>query len=125
MTRAGTLLQTATGGSSVVVTLAFLGLLLTGFLSLVVAYLVIRGYRRNRDRARLYLAVGLVLLTVGPFGIQLALTNFTDVSAVGRSAAANASKLAGLAAMLYAVYGASRPRGRGSDDAGRAEEVRE
>lgn len=105
-----TLLQTATGGSPLVVVLVLFGLLLTAGLSLVVAYLVVRGYRRNRNRARLYLAVGLVLLTAGPIVIQLVLTNVTTISPVGRSAAANASKLLGLGAMLYAIYGLTRPR---------------
>ena len=100
----------ATGGSPLAVLLALIGLLLTAGLSLVVAYLVVQGYRRNRNRARLYLAIGLVLLTTGPIVIQLALTNFTTMSAVERSAAANASKLVGLMAMLYAIYGVSRPR---------------
>lgn len=100
----------ATGGSPLVVALAFLGLLLTTGLSLVVAYLVVRGYLQNRNRARLYLAVGLVLLTTGPIVIQLVLTNVTGVSDVGRSAAANSSKLLGLGAMLYAIYGVGRPR---------------
>ena len=106
-------LQTATdaiGGSPLVVVLALLGLLFTAGLSLVIAYLVIRGYRRNRNRARLYLAVGLVLLTAGPIVIQLVLTNVTTMSQIGRSAAANASKLLGLGAMLYAIYGVTRPR---------------
>lgn len=98
-------LQTATGGSPLVVALTLVGLLVTGVLALVVAYLVARGYRRNRNRARLYLAVGLVLLTTGPIALQLVLTNFTDVAPVGRSMAANASKLLGLGAMLYAIYG--------------------
>jgi hypothetical protein len=108
----------ATGGSPTVVALALLGLLVTALLSLVVAYLVVRGYRRNRNRARLYLAVGLVLLTTVPIVLQFWLTNFTDVSAGGRSVAANASKLAGLAAMLYAVYGAARPRERTDSNRG-------
>lgn len=106
------LLQTSTdaiGGSPVVVVLVLVGLLLTAVLSLVIAYLVIRGYRRNRNRARLYLAVGLVLLTAGPIVIQFVLTTFTTISMVGRAAAANASKLLGLCAMLYAIYGVTRP----------------
>lgn len=103
-------LQTATGGSPFVVALALVGLLVTAALSFGVAYLLLRGYRRNRNQARLYLAIGLILLTTGPIVIQLVLTNFTTMSEVGRSAAANASKLLGLGAMLYAIYGVSRPR---------------
>jgi drug/metabolite transporter (DMT)-like permease len=123
------LLQTGTnaiGGSPLVVILVLLGLLLTAGLSLVVAYLVIRGYRRNRNRSRLYLAIGLVLLTAGPIVIQLVLSNLTTMSQIGRSAAANASKLLGLGAMLYAIYGVTRPRTttKRKRDSDRSDEVR-
>lgn len=97
-----------TGGSPLVVVLALVGLFVTAVLSLVVASLVIRGYRRNRDRARLWLGIGLILLTTAPIVLQLVLTNI-GISEVGRSAAANASKLLGLGAMLYAIYGVTRP----------------
>lgn len=111
----------ATGGSALVVVLALIGLLLTAALSLVVAALIVRGYRQNRNRARLYLAIGLVLLTTGPILIQLLLTNLTPASQVVRSAAANTSKLLGLGAMLYAIYGgmASRPTGPDADHSDR------
>ncbi|MFH5799848.1 hypothetical protein [Haladaptatus sp. CMAA 1911] len=105
-----TLRTTATGGSPLVVALSLFCLFLTAVLSLAVAGLVIRGYRRNRDGARLWLALGLILLATGPIVVQLLLTNLTGISAVGRSAAANASKLLGLGAMMYAIYGATRPR---------------
>lgn len=112
-------LQTATetmGGSPATLLLAFFGLLLTVCLSLVVAYLIVNGYRRNRNRSRLYLAVGLLFLTTGPIVFQFLLTNFTTMSQVGRSAVANASKLLGLGAMLYAIYGQTgRSRARADD----------
>ena len=108
---ARTALQTATGGSPTVVALTLLALLVTALLALVVAAVVIRGYRRNRDPGRLYLAVGLLLLTTGPIALQFALSNLTTASLGVRSAAANASKLLGLAAILYAIYGVTRPRG--------------
>ncbi|MFC7189108.1 DUF7521 family protein [Halocatena marina] len=109
-------LQTAIGGSPFIVVLVLLGLFTTAALSLVVAYLVFRGYLRNRDPARLSLAIGLVLLTTGPIVIQLVLTNLTPVSMVGRSVAANTSKLLGLGAMLYAIYGIARSPQTGRDD---------
>ena len=119
------ILQTAEGGSPIVVALALIGLLVTAGLSLGVAYVLLRGYQRNQNQARLYLALGLVFLTTGPILIQLLLTNFTAVSAVGRSAAANASKLLGLGAILYAIYGASHPRATSSkDNADHSEQVR-
>lgn len=101
-------LQTATGGSPFIVVLTLIGLLITASLSLVVAYLVIRGYSRNRNRARLYLAIGLLLLTTGPILSQFALTNL-GVAPGLRSAIANSSKLSGLVAMLYAIYSVSQP----------------
>ncbi|WP_224450440.1 DUF7521 family protein [Haloprofundus salilacus] len=103
------LLQTSTGGSPVIVALTLLGLLATVLLSLAVAYLVVRGYRRNRDRARLFLAIGLLFLTTGPIVLQFVLTNVTTLSPGIRSATANASKLVGLASILYAIYGGTRP----------------
>lgn len=99
------LFQTTTGGSPLVVVLTLVGLFMIAILSLIFAYLVIRGYRQNRNRARLYLAIGLVLLTTGPIVIQFVLSNFTDLSLVIRSATANTSKLLGLIAILYAIYG--------------------
>lgn len=105
-------LQTATGGSPVMVVLALVGLLLTAGLSLVVAYLIISGYRENRNRSRLYLAIGLLFLTTGPIVLQLLLTNLTTMSQLGRSAVANASKLLGLGVLLYAIYGRTPRSGR-------------
>lgn len=99
-----TLLQTSTGGSPIIVALTLVGLLVTVILSLVVAYLVVRGYGQNRNRARLYLAIGLLFLTTGPILSQLILTNIGVAPGV-RSAIANSSKLGGLVAMLYAIYG--------------------
>lgn len=98
----------ATGGSPLVIALVFISLLLTVILSLAVAYLLLQGYRRNRDAGRLALAVGLVLLTTVPFVAQFVLTNVTSVPSITRSAVANASKFLGLVAMLYAIYGVSR-----------------
>ncbi|WP_323171237.1 hypothetical protein [Natrialba sp. PRR66] len=113
------------GGSRLVVILSFLGLFITAALALVVAFLIVRGYRRNRDDARLYLAIGLVLLTTGPIIIQFVLANVTEISMVGRSASANASKLLGLGAILYAIYGLSRNReSTGDNDSDRPNRVR-
>lgn len=111
-------LQAATGGSLVVVVLTLIGLFATATLALIVAYLLVKGYRENRNRARLYLAIGLILLTTGPIVLQLVLTNFTDASPGLRSAAANTSKLLGLAAMLYAIYGVTQSNQRSRPDQG-------
>lgn len=91
-----------------VVVLSLIGFALTAVVSLIVAYHVIRGYRRNRSRARLYLALGLVLLTTVPILLGL-VTPVVGVSPVGRSLVTTVSELLGLAAMLYAIYGPTRP----------------
>lgn len=101
-------LQTSTGGSPSIVALTLVGLLITVLLSLVVAYLIIRGYSQNRNRARLYLAIGLLLLTTGPILSQFVLTNL-GIDPDLRSAIANVSKLSGLGAMVYAIYNVSQP----------------
>ena len=84
-------------------------------------------YRRdgNRNRARLYLAVGLVLLTTGPIVIQLVPSNLPTMSAVKRSAAANTRNLR-LGAMFYAIYGGTRSRSptKMTPDIDRSDEVR-
>jgi hypothetical protein len=100
-------LQTSTGGSPSIVALTLVGLLITVLLSLVVAYLIIRGYSQNRNRARLYLAIGLLFLTTGPILSQFVLTNLGVVPNL-RSAIANISKLSGLGAMVYAIYSVSQ-----------------
>lgn len=109
-------LQAATGGSRVVVVLTFLVLLATGVVSLGVAYFVVRGYRQTRNPAQLSLAIGLVLLTVGPIASQFLFSNFTTVSLGVRSLVANASKLLGLGAMLYAIYGTKTTQSRRRPD---------
>lgn len=127
------LLQTSTGGSPIVVVLTLLTLLVTAGLSLGVAYLLIRGYHQNRNRARLFLGLGLVLLTTGPIVLQFVLSTFTTLSPVLRSGLANASKLLGLGAILYAIYGVTqapkkpdaKPEASSRRNADRSEEVRE
>lgn len=127
------LLQTSTGGSPIVVVLTLIALLVTACLSLGVAYLLIRGYHQNRNRARLFLGLGLVLLTTGPIVLQFVLSTFTTLSPVLRSGLANASKLLGLGAILYAIYGVTQPpkkpeanpEASSRRNADRSEEVRE
>ncbi|UPW00923.1 hypothetical protein M0R88_02180 [Halorussus gelatinilyticus] len=100
----GVVLQTAVGGSRLVVLLALAGLLLAAVLSLVVVYELFEGYRRNGTGPMLVLAVGLALLVTGPIFLRLAFANLVDVSPAARSLATTASELLGLAAILYAIY---------------------
>ncbi len=97
-------LQTAVGGSQLVVLLALAGLLLAAGLSLVVVYKLFAGYRRNGTGPMLILAVGLALLVTGPIFLRLAFANLLDVSPAAQSLATTASELLGLAAILYAIY---------------------
>lgn len=43
-------------------------------LGLFIAFQAYRGYRRNRSRRMLFLALGLALLTVAPFALSLVVT---------------------------------------------------
>lgn len=113
---------TTTGGSVIVITLVLIGFVLTAMLSLIVAYRVIRGYQRNRSRARLYLALGLVLLTTVPILLGF-VTPVVGISSVGRSLVTTVSELLGLAAMLYAIYGPSYPRTEPTQPADSPEQV--
>jgi hypothetical protein len=100
---------TATGGSPVVVVLAFLGLAVAAGLSLLIAYHALRGYRGSADTGMLLLAVGIVLLTAGPNALRIVLPTFTDVPGGTRVLVATLSELLGLGCILAAIYG--RPGG--------------
>lgn len=100
----GTVLQTAVGGSGLVVVLALAGLLLAAVLSVLVVVRLIRGYRRNGTRLMLYLGVGLALLVTAPIFLRLAFANLVPVSPAVRSLATTGLELLGLAAILYAIY---------------------
>lgn len=75
-------------------------------LSVLIAALLIRGYRRGpRHTGTLTLAVGLVLLTTVPEILRIGLPTFTAVDTVGRSIVTSGCELVGLGAVLWAVYG--------------------
>ena len=95
----------ATGGSAVLAALALLGVATAAGLALLIAYEALKGYRGSGDRAMLWLAVGIVLLTAGPIAIRGILPTFTDTAASVRVLTATLSELAGLACILYAIYG--------------------
>lgn len=68
-----------------------------------VAVLAYWGYRRNESRPMLYLAVGIVLLTAVPVGLNyclLAVTAMTDAEIL---LVVTVAHLAGVAAILYAL----------------------
>jgi len=96
---------TATGGSAVLAVLALLGLFVAAGLSLLIAYEALRGYRGTQERAMLYLAVGIVLLTAGPIALRIALPTFTDAPESVRLLSTTVSELLGLGCILYSIYG--------------------
>ncbi|MFB6173207.1 MAG: hypothetical protein ABEI39_01045 [Halobacteriales archaeon] len=96
---------TATGGSPVLAALALLGLVVAAGLSLLIAYEALRGYRGTRDRAMLFLAVGIVFLTAGPIALRIALPTFTEAPGSVRLLSTTTSELLGLGCILYAIYG--------------------
>ncbi len=84
--------------------------LLSIALSIVIAVVLVRGYRRGPGRrGMLYLAFGLFLLTTVPELLRIGLPTVTGVGTVGRSVLVSGCELLGLGAILWAVYrGGSR-----------------
>jgi len=75
-------------------------------LSLAIAIVLVRGYRRGPGRTgMLVLAVGLLLLTAVPELLRVGLPTATGVGVVGRSVLVSACELTGLGAILWAIYG--------------------
>lgn len=103
----GTLLQLRATGTEPLIALAVLGLsVLSVCLSVVIAVVLVRGYRRGPDRTgMLWLAVGLILLTTVPELLRIGLPTVTGVGTVGRSILVSCSELLGLGTILWAVYG--------------------
>jgi len=102
-------LQFSTTGGDLWLVVGIFGLsALSVLLSVLIAALLVRGYRRGPGHAgMLTLAVGLVLLTTVPELLRFGLPTFTPVGTVGRSILVSACELAGLGTILWAVYGGS------------------
>ena len=75
----------------------------TAIAGLFVATLAYRGYQRNASRPMLYLAVGIVLLTTVPVGIDYTLQGVTTVTDAEILLAVTAAHLVGVIAILYAL----------------------
>ena len=101
------LLQLRSAGADPSIAVAVVALsALSLVLSVVIAALLVRGYRRGPGRTgMLVLAAGLLLLTAVPELLRIALPTLTGVGTVGRSLLASACELLGLATILWAVYG--------------------
>jgi hypothetical protein len=81
-------------------------LLLFG-LSLVVVSQALRGYRRNDSRPMLFLALGIVLLTIVPTVVTLVGARLYSARTVGLvvSPLSNSIEVLGLGSIVYSLYG--------------------
>ncbi|WP_089787214.1 DUF7521 family protein [Natronobacterium haloterrestre] len=80
-------------------------LFLVALIGTVIAYQAYRGYRRNDAPSMLYLAIGLLLLTLCPFLVNVTINTFTDAQQVATVFFENVSRLLGLVAITYSLYG--------------------
>lgn len=82
--------------------------LVTVLLGGLITHRAYQGYRRNRSKPMLYLAVGLVLVTVVPPLSSLVLSNFTELAGWLVVLAMTTSQICGLLSVLYSLYGTFR-----------------
>ncbi|ADB63772.1 hypothetical protein Htur_5141 (plasmid) [Haloterrigena turkmenica DSM 5511] len=80
-------------------------LFLVALIGTLIAYQAYRGYRRNDASSMLYLAVGLLFLTLCPFLINLTVTTAFQADQVVTVFLENVSRLVGLLAIMYSLYG--------------------
>ena len=92
---------------------------LTAILGVLIGYRAYQGYRRNRSKPMLYLAVGLVLVTAVPPLLSLTLSNLTALEGWLIVLSMGLSQVCGLSSILYSLYGSfdsDRPTGGVSQD---------
>lgn len=101
------LLQFRASGAEPSIAVAIVGLsALSLILSLSIAAVLVRGYRRGPGRrGMLWLAVGLLMLTTVPELLRVGLPTFSGVGSVTRSVIVSACELLGLGTILWTVYG--------------------
>lgn len=97
----GPITQLSGGGNAEGVVLTFA--VVTAVAGALVAYQAYRGYRRNRSRPMLYLAVGIALLTAVPVGVDYALAALTGATDAEILLAVTVAHLAGVSVILYAL----------------------
>lgn len=81
----------------------FVFAVMTAVAGVFVAYQAYRGSRRNESRPMLYLAVGIVLLTAVPVGVDYGLVALTAATDAEILLMITVSHLAGVLAILYAL----------------------
>jgi hypothetical protein len=76
-------------------------------LSLIIVYQAVRGYRRNGSRPMLFLAVGIVLLTIVPTVVMTVGARVYSAQTIGLvvSPVTNSIKALGLGSIVYSLYG--------------------
>lgn len=80
-------------------------LFLVALVGTLIAYQAYRGYRRNDAPSMLYLSIGLGLLTVVPFLVNVTVTTLVGPERIVIALLENVSRLAGLVAITYSLYG--------------------
>lgn len=76
-------------------------------LSLIIIYQAYRGYRRNGSRPLLFLALGVVLLTIAPTVVTIVSSAFVSPATFGSvvSPLTGSIRVAGLISIIYSIYG--------------------
>ena len=76
-------------------------------LSLIIVYQAYRGYRRHGSRPMLFLALGVVLLTIVPTVVSLVASRYVSATVFGTTVApfVESIRVLGLASIVYSLYG--------------------
>ncbi len=77
---------------------------LSALLGIAIAYVAWRGYRRNDSRPMLFMALGFVLALGVPFGLLLVFVAVPGLSEGVVGVLTQVSQVAGLVAVLYALW---------------------
>ena len=85
--------------------LTVVSLFLVAVFGTIIAYQAYRGYRRNDVTSMLYLSIGLLFLTLGPFLLNVSMTTLTGIAGTTLEFVQNLSRLAGLLTIMYSLYG--------------------
>ena len=92
------------GGEPLLVVLLFASVVLSVVLGLLLVARLSRGYRRTGSYHLLALGVGLLFVVPVPKALNLAVSTATDLATPVVESATAGSQLAGLIAILYAIY---------------------
>ena len=98
-------LEAATGDSQSAVALVFVGRTIAFAIACWIVWRTYRGYERVRAPALLWLALGIALLAAVPTMVRFLVPTFTGAPGLTTTLLATTSEVAGLLAILYAVYG--------------------